>query len=41
MSEKDPEKQRVDRERLRRLRDDPSFQREVLTFTYRLKGNPL
>jgi len=41
MSEQDPDKRRIDRDRLQQLRDDPAFQREVLTFTYKLKGNPI
>lgn len=41
MKESDPEKKRTDNERFRRLRDDPQFQREVLTFTYKLVGRPI
>jgi hypothetical protein len=41
MKETDPEKKRVDNERFQRLRDDPQFQREVLTFTYKLVGRPI
>jgi 2-polyprenyl-6-methoxyphenol hydroxylase-like FAD-dependent oxidoreductase len=41
MSETNPEKQSADRERLRRMHNDPAFQREALMFTYRLKGTPI
>lgn len=41
LKETDPEKKRTDNERFRRLRDDPQFQREVLTFTYKLVGRPI
>jgi len=41
LKETDPEKKRADGERLRRLRDDPGFQREALTFTYKLVGRPI
>jgi 2-polyprenyl-6-methoxyphenol hydroxylase-like FAD-dependent oxidoreductase len=41
IKESDPEKKRADNERFRRLRDDPDFQREVLTFTYKLVGRPI
>jgi 2-polyprenyl-6-methoxyphenol hydroxylase-like FAD-dependent oxidoreductase len=41
VKEKDPEKKRADNERFRRLHDDPAFQREALTFTYKLIGRPI
>jgi 2-polyprenyl-6-methoxyphenol hydroxylase-like FAD-dependent oxidoreductase len=41
LKEADPEKKRADNERFRRLRDDRQFQREVLTFTYKLVGRPI
>lgn len=41
LKETDPEKKRVDNERFNKLRDDAQFQREVLTFTYKLVGRPI
>ncbi len=41
LKETDPEKKRIDHERLTRVRDDPDFQREILTFTYKLRGRPI
>lgn len=41
LKETDPEKKRADNERFRKLRDDPQFQREALTFTYKLVGRPI
>jgi 2-polyprenyl-6-methoxyphenol hydroxylase-like FAD-dependent oxidoreductase len=41
LSETDPEKKRADNERFRMIREDSDFQRQMLTFTYRLKGNPI
>jgi 2-polyprenyl-6-methoxyphenol hydroxylase-like FAD-dependent oxidoreductase len=41
LKETDPEKKRADNERFRRLRDDSEFQREALTFTYKLVGRPI
>lgn len=41
LQETDPDKKRADNMRLQRLRDDPQFQREVLTFTYKLVGRPI
>jgi 2-polyprenyl-6-methoxyphenol hydroxylase-like FAD-dependent oxidoreductase len=41
MKETDPDKKRADNERFRKLRDDPQFQREALTFTYKLVGRPI
>ena len=41
LKETDPEKKRADNERFRRLRDDSQFQREALTFTYKLVGRPI
>lgn len=41
LKETDPEKKRADNERFEKLRDDPQFQREVLTFTYKLVGRPI
>jgi 2-polyprenyl-6-methoxyphenol hydroxylase-like FAD-dependent oxidoreductase len=41
LKETDPEKKRADNERFRKLRDDPQFQREALTFTYKLIGRPI
>ena len=40
LKESDPEKKRADDERFEKLRDDPQFQREALTFTYKLVGRP-
>jgi 2-polyprenyl-6-methoxyphenol hydroxylase-like FAD-dependent oxidoreductase len=41
MSESDPARQAKDGERFRRLREEPTFAREALMFTYRLRGNPI
>jgi 2-polyprenyl-6-methoxyphenol hydroxylase-like FAD-dependent oxidoreductase len=41
MSERDSEKRGADRERLRRMHENPAFQREALMFTYKLKGAPI
>jgi 2-polyprenyl-6-methoxyphenol hydroxylase-like FAD-dependent oxidoreductase len=41
LKETDPDKKRADNERFRKLRDDAQFQREVLTFTYKLLGKPI
>jgi 2-polyprenyl-6-methoxyphenol hydroxylase-like FAD-dependent oxidoreductase len=41
IQEADPEKKRVDRERFARVHNDRDFQREVLTFTYKLVGRPI
>ena len=41
LMESDPNKKRADNERFARVRDDPSFQREMLTFTYKLLGRPI
>ncbi len=41
LKETDPEKKRADNERFKKLRDDPQFQREALTFTYKLVGRPI
>lgn len=41
LKETDPDKKRADNERFIRLRDDPQFQREALTFTYKLVGRPI
>ena len=41
LKETDPDKKRADNERFRRLREDPQFQREVLSFTYKLVGRPI
>ncbi|MGE3991372.1 FAD-dependent oxidoreductase [Pseudorhodoplanes sp.] len=41
LKEADPEKKRADNERFRKLRDDRQFQREALTFTYKLVGRPI
>ncbi len=41
MQESDPEKKRADLERLARVHNDRDFQREVLTFTYKLVGRPI
>jgi 2-polyprenyl-6-methoxyphenol hydroxylase-like FAD-dependent oxidoreductase len=40
LSERDPSKRQADLERLRRLNDDPEFQREVLTATRHLQSKP-
>ena len=41
LQESDPEKKRADNQRFDKLRDDPQFQREALTFTYKLVGRPI
>ncbi len=41
LKETDPDKKRADNERFARVRDDPKFQREMLTFTYKLLGRPI
>ncbi len=41
MKETDPDKKRADNERFRKLHTDPQFQREALTFTYKLVGRPI
>jgi 2-polyprenyl-6-methoxyphenol hydroxylase-like FAD-dependent oxidoreductase len=41
MSESNPEKRSSDHERLRRMHENPTFQREALMFTYKLKGEPV
>ena len=41
LMERDPDKKRADNERFARVRDDPAFQREMLTFTYKLLGRPI
>lgn len=41
MQESDPTKKKADLERLTRLNTDRDFQREVLTFTYKLVGRPI
>ncbi len=41
LKETDPDKKRADNERFKKLRDDPAFQREALTFTYKLVGRPI
>jgi 2-polyprenyl-6-methoxyphenol hydroxylase-like FAD-dependent oxidoreductase len=41
LKETDPEKKRIDNERFARVRDDRDFQREILTFTYKLVGRPI
>jgi len=41
MSERNPEKQSADRERLRRMGENPPLQREALMFPYKLKGEPI
>ena len=41
LMESDPNKKRADYERFARVRDDPSFQREMLTFTYKLLGRSI
>lgn len=41
LMESDPDKKRADNERFARVRDDPIFQREMLTFTYKLLGRPI
>ena len=41
VKETDPEKKRADNARFDKLRDDPQFQREALTFTYKLVGRPI
>lgn len=41
LMESDPNKKRADNERFARVRDDPSFQREMLTFTYKLLGRSI
>jgi 2-polyprenyl-6-methoxyphenol hydroxylase-like FAD-dependent oxidoreductase len=41
LKETDPEKKRADNARFQKLRDDPQFQREALTFTYKLVGRPI
>jgi 4-nitrocatechol/4-nitrophenol 4-monooxygenase len=41
MSETNPEKRSSDHDRLRRMHENPAFQREALLFTYKLKGEPI
>lgn len=41
LQETDPEKKHADNQRFEKLRDDPQFQREALTFTYKLVGRPI
>jgi 2-polyprenyl-6-methoxyphenol hydroxylase-like FAD-dependent oxidoreductase len=41
LKETAPEKKRADNARFDKLRDDPQFQREALTFTYKLLGRPI
>jgi 2-polyprenyl-6-methoxyphenol hydroxylase-like FAD-dependent oxidoreductase len=41
ISERDPERQRADRQRLRRIREDRAFAREVLLFQFQLLGRPI
>jgi 2-polyprenyl-6-methoxyphenol hydroxylase-like FAD-dependent oxidoreductase len=41
LKEADPEKKRADNARFEKLRNDPQFQREALTFTYKLIGRPI
>ncbi len=41
MMESDPDRKQIDNERFARLRTDRDFQREVLTFTYKLVGRPI
>lgn len=41
LKETDPEKKRADNARFQKLRDDVQFQREALTFTYKLVGRPI
>ena len=41
LKEADPEKKRADNARFEKLRDDPQFQREALSFTYKLVSRPI
>jgi 2-polyprenyl-6-methoxyphenol hydroxylase-like FAD-dependent oxidoreductase len=41
LKETDPDRKRADNERFARVRDDRQFQREMLTFTYKLLGRPI
>jgi 2-polyprenyl-6-methoxyphenol hydroxylase-like FAD-dependent oxidoreductase len=41
LKETDPEKRRADNARFEKLKNDPQFQREALTFTYKLIGRPI
>jgi len=41
MSESDPAQRQTDRTRLTRLHEDVAFQRQMLTFTYKLKSEPI
>ncbi|MFN3349531.1 FAD-dependent oxidoreductase [Pseudorhodoplanes sp.] len=41
LKETDPDKKKADNERFHRLHNDPQFQREALTFTYKLLSRPI